>query len=186
MALACLAFKGDLRGQVVSEGYLISPGDLVSLSTTDDPKGSPSFPLRVSRQGKIEHPYLGAFKIAGLTESGASRKLEDALRGDYLIDPRVSIAVVKYRTISFVVRGAVNAPNRFTAPANDPISLLSAIAQAGDFKDVANKKKVILYRLVDGQMKQFPINVKAMLEDASSPPIYLQDGDTIEVKESFL
>jgi len=184
LALACGLY--GQAGSVVGEDYSISPGDVVTLSTFDDPKGSPTTGLRVSRNGMIEHPYLGAIKIAGLTESGASRKLEGLLRGDYLVNPRVSITVVSFTKITFVVLGAVNAPNTFTAPANKRITLLSAIAQAGDFKDVANRKKVQLLRQVNGVNKAYTVNVKEMLEDSNSAPVYIQDGDTIRVKESFL
>ena len=187
--LLSLALVSGASGQsesVVGEDYTISPGDVVALSTFDDPKGSPTTGLRVSRNGMIEHPYLGAIKIAGLTESGAARKLEAILRGDYLVNPRVSIAVTRHTKITFVVLGAVNAPNTFTAPVNKLVTLLSAIAQAGDFKDVANRKNVQLLRRVNGVNRAFTINVKAMLEDSNSKPIYLQDGDTIRVKESFL
>ena len=188
VALMSLVLVSTIYGQAgaaVGEDYTISPGDVVTLSTFADPKGS-SPGLRVSKNGMIEHPYLGAVKIAGLTASGAARKLEGLLRGDYLVNPRVTIAVISYTKITFVVLGAVNAPNTFTAPANKPITLLNAIARAGDFKDVANQRKVQLLRRVNGMNKAYTINVKEMLENANSKPIYIQDGDTIRVKESFL
>ena len=94
--------------------------------------------------------------------------------------------MISYTKITFDVLGAVNAPNTFSAPKNKRITLLNAIAQAGDFKDVANQKKVQLLRRVNGVNKAYTVNVKDMLEDSNGNLIYIQDGDTIRVKESFL
>ena len=184
MSLALVSSAYGQTGSIVGEDYTISSGDVVTLSTFDDPKGAAT--ERVSPKGMVEHPYLGAISIAGLTESGAARKLEGLLRGDYLVNPRVSITVISYTKITFVVLGAVNAPNTFTAPANKRITLLNAIAQAGDFKDVANRKKVQILRRVNGVNKAYTVNIKEMLENSNSAPVYIEDGDTIRVKESFL
>ena len=181
--VSCAFSQGALAQADVSEDR-ISAGDLIALKTFDDPDGSAT--LRVSRKGTIEHPYAGTISVAGMTEAQAARKLEGVLRGDYLIDPKVNITVVRATTISYVVLGAVNAPNRFQAPANRPITLLEAIAQAGDFKDVADKKRVKLLRREGGRIRSYTVNVKALMEDSQHQPIYLKDGDTIRVKESFL
>lgn len=187
MFLALLFGVGSstLFGQEVDADYQISAGDVVTLNTFKDPEGS-NKTLRVSRKGMIEHPYLGSFRISGLTASQAARKLEGALRGDYLVNPRVNITVVDFTKMTILVLGAVNAPGSFTVPANTRTTLLEAIAKAGDFKDVANKKRVQLLRRIDGRMKPFVVNVKALLDDSNRAPIYLKDGDTIRVKESFL
>lgn len=185
LALFYGCFAGMLFGQAVDADYRIAPGDVLTLNTLKDPEGS-NKTLRVSRKGMVEHPYLGSFKISGLTESQAARKLEDALRGDYLVNPRVNITVVSFTKMTILVLGAVNAPGSFTVPANSRTTLMEAIAKAGDFKDVANKKRVQLLRRVDGRMKPFTVDVKALMEDSNSGPIYLEDGDTIRVKESFL
>ncbi|MFT4637733.1 MAG: protein involved in polysaccharide export with SLBB domain [Verrucomicrobiales bacterium] len=183
MLLTC-----GLRGQespvtsAVGADYKISPGDIVKLSTFNDPKGNGI--LRVSRQGFVEHPYMGPVRIAGFTASQAARALEVALRGDYLVSPRVTITVMEYAKISFVVLGAVSAPGNFDAAANKHITIIQAIAQAGGFKDVANQKKVILRRIVNGRVEPYTVNVKALLEK-NLRPVYIQDGDTIEVRESL-
>lgn len=163
--------------------YVISPGDIISLNTLNDPKGTDT--LRVSRKGFIEHPYMGPVKIASLTESQAARVLENALRGDYLINPKVRITVLTYAKISFAVLGAVNNPGTFEAPANKRITLMHAIARAGDFNDVASRKKVMVRRVTDGQARTVTVNVDALLNDPNLSPFYIQDDDTIEVKESL-
>ena len=187
LCLLSVLLSLDTQGQetassVVGADYKISPGDIVTLSTFNDPKGNGT--LRVSRKGYIKHPYMGAVRVAGFTESQAARALEAALRGDYLLNPRVTITVINYAKISFVVLGAVNSPGNFQAPANKRTTIIHAIAQAGSFKDVANQKKVILRRMVNGRVQPYTVNVKALLEDANLRPVYVQDGDTIEVKES--
>jgi len=34
--------------------------------------------------------------------------------------------------------------------------------------------------------KAYTVNIKEMLENSNSAPVYIKDGDTIRVKESFL
>ena len=51
---------------------------------------------------------------------------------------------------------------------------------------MANQKKVQLLRRVNGVNKAYTVNVKDMLEDSNGNLIYIQDGDTIRVKERFL
>lgn len=171
------------RSATADSDYVVSPGDIVSLDTLNDPKGTGT--LRVSRKGFIEHPYMGPVKIAGLTESQAARVLENALRGDYLISPKVRITVLSYAKISFAVIGAVNNPGTFEAPANKRTTLMHAIARAGDFNDVANRKKVIVRRVTNGRVQTTTVNVNDLLNNPDLPPFYIQDEDTIEVKESL-
>ena len=48
VALMSLVLVSKIYGQagaVVGEDYTISPGDVVTLSTFDDPKGSPASPM---------------------------------------------------------------------------------------------------------------------------------------------
>lgn len=167
----------------VSVDYRISSGDVIHLHSLDDPKGTES--LRVSREGHIEHPYMGPIRIAGLTEQQAARTLERALKGNYLINPKVRVTVLEYTKIRFAVMGAVNNPGTFDEPANQPLSLIHAIAKAGDFKDVANRRKVYVRRQTNGRSETIRVDVKALLANPELPPFLIQDRDTIDVKESL-
>ncbi len=188
-ALVSLVFSltswGQGRGNAaaVSPDYKISPGDIIMLNTLDDPQGKGSF--RVSQEGRIPHAYLeaGSFKVAGLTANQAARALENTLRGDYLVNPRVTITVLSYAKITFSVLGAVNNAGPYEANANKKLTIVHAIARAGDFNDVANRKKVIVRRIKSGKKRSFTVNVKALLDNPNLPPFFIQDGDTIEVKE---
>lgn len=172
-----------VAASVVSPDYIISPGDVVTLFTLNDPDGDAT--ARVTNKGYVKHPYLGFVKVAGLTESSAAKVLEQALRGDYLVNPQVRVTVVNYAKVSFDVVGAVRSPGNFEVPANKRVTIVSAIARAGDFKDVAKKDAVILHRMENGQVRPYKVNVEALLKDPSKGPIYIQDGDTIEVKEGL-
>ena len=167
----------------VSADYKIAPGDIIDLSSLNDPEGTGQ--LRVSQNGYANHRYMGPLKIAGLTESQAAKAFEKALRGDYLINPSIRVTVLSYAKLTFVVIGAVNNPGQFDEPANKKVTLIQAIARAGDFKDIANRKKVVVRRTVTGKVQAMRVNVKALLDNPNLPPFYLEDGDTVEVKESL-
>lgn len=184
LLIAALVWAPLSQGQTRAD-YKITAGDIVALKSLNDPDGTGSF--RVSRQGHIDHPYLesGTFRLAGLTPTQAARALENVLRGDYLINPRITVTVLAFAKTNFTVIGAVNNPGSFDERANQRLTLIQAIARAGDFKDVANRKKVVVRRMENGSVRPVIVNVKAMLEDPNRRPFYIQDGDTIEVKESL-
>jgi len=182
--LISLPAAAQTRADSVGADYRIAPNDLLDVRTFNDPDGTAK--VRVSRKGEIKHPYMGLVKIAGLTEAQASKKLEGALKDGYLVNPSVSITVLTFSKMVFVVRGAVNAPGSYQVPANTKLTLVQAIGEAKDFTDVANQKAVIVTRIVNGKPKRWKVNVKELAESLSGSAFYIKDGDVITVKESFL
>ncbi len=171
-------------GTTLSADYKISANDLLDIKIYKDPDGSGQF--RVSKDGSIQHPYLKNVKVAGLTESEAARRFISALRNGYFVNPRVTVTVLSYAKMRFVVLGQVNAPDTYEVPANRKLTLVQAIGIAKGFTDVANQRKVVLTRIVKGKPQSWAINVKAMMDSPERyRPIYIQDGDQLTVKENL-
>jgi polysaccharide export outer membrane protein len=67
------------------------------------------------------------------------------------------------------------------------LTLLDAIARAGGFSRLADKKRVRLTRInPDGKAENFTINADDIMKDASNDPWVLLRDDVISVPERVL
>ena len=98
---------------------------------------------RVDAEGNINMPILGRVHVAGLTTKEVENQIAALLvAGNYLKDAMVT---AQFRNFHYSVLGAVNAKGNFTAPGNR-ITLLEAIAQAGDLANNAMTDRVCVIR----------------------------------------
>ena len=126
---------------------------------------------RVNDSGIISYPFLGNIQVVGLTPSQLEQEIARKLKGDYLIDPKVSVDIMEYR--QFYVNGEVQSPGGY--PFQPGITVRKAISVAGGFKERASRDKVFLIR--EGINNDEP--AKVSLDDRILP------GDIITVEESF-
>ncbi len=94
-----------------SHDYRIGPDDLLAISVLDAP--DLSHPVRVTADGNISIPLLGSVKAAGLTSHQLAAALANRLRGTYMRDPQVTVAVTQMESHSVSVLGAVKKPGVF-------------------------------------------------------------------------
>ncbi|MFK7955078.1 MAG: polysaccharide biosynthesis/export family protein [Lysobacterales bacterium] len=149
--------------------YLLAPGDLVQIAVYGENDLSPQ--IRVDEIGRISYPFLGYLRVGGLTTEQLKQAIHDGLKGDYLIDPKVSVSIVEYR--SFYVGGAVREPGNFSYEPG--MSVRKALSLAGGATDRASLKKIFLVR--DGASESDRTRVS--LDDPLGP------GDILTVEESF-
>ena len=156
--------------QAGSEQYLLNAGDSIRIHVYGEP--DLSFPdLLVGHNGVISYPFLGDIAIAGKTVSQVQDELVAGLEPDYLIDPRVSVGVVKYR--SFFVNGEVRSPGGLDFQPG--LTLRKAISLAGGFTERADRKKIQV--ISDGDLDAG--------EQAVTLDYPVQPGDIITVSQSF-
>jgi protein involved in polysaccharide export with SLBB domain len=154
-------------------------GDLVIVTFSGLSEGIPPHEERVKEDGTITLPQIGAVKAEGRT----SGELQKDIRSKY-VDGRLfssSLTItVKGQERYFFVKGEVSRASSYVWA--EGMTLLKAIASAGDFNDFANRKKVTITR-VDG--RQFTVNcVKAQGDPKLDLPIY--PGDTINVPRTWM
>ncbi|MBO6658329.1 MAG: polysaccharide export protein [Pseudomonadales bacterium] len=119
--------------------------------------------------GTISYPFLGEIPALGLTVGQLEQLVHHGLKGDYLVNPSVSVAVVEYR--KFFVDGEVKQPGSFSY--SPGMTLRKAIALAGGFTERASRKKISVIR--EDMIGEMSI----VLEDEVFP------GDIITVNQSF-
>lgn len=129
----------------------------------------------VNANGTIQFPVLGSITAAGLTKSQLADTIAERIkRGQYLIDPLVSIRFLNFRV---TVLGEVARPGVITVP-NEKITILEALAQAGDLTIYARRDNVLLIREDNNQKIAKRINLNSS-EIFSSPYYYLKANDII-------
>ncbi|MEM6886344.1 MAG: SLBB domain-containing protein [Verrucomicrobiota bacterium] len=78
--------------------------------------------------------------------------------------------------------GEVEKPGTINvAPEQMPIDLLSAVALAGGFTEMADLKQVLLKRSEGEENRVFTLNAQEMLEDPGSKSFFLKTGDIVTV-----
>src|ERR1700754_1670106 len=75
------------------EDYRIGPSDVIEVLVDDAPEFSRRF--RVSSDGVIVLPFVGRLTAQSQTPDELARLIADKLRGDYLNNPIVSVAVLQ-------------------------------------------------------------------------------------------
>lgn len=141
--------------EVVPEGdvlqardYLIGPLDELSISVFREPDLSVEKAM-VDSDGRVQVPLLGPVSASGLTASQFARAIEAGFAQRYLVDPRVSVAVVESSRRRVTVDGAVGKPGVYEMPGR--ISLIDAVALAQGLSQVAKSGEVAVIRRVGGQ-----------------------------------
>ena len=163
-----LCLPGLAGAKTVSQ-YKLGTGDMVRIQVYDEK--DLYLETRVSDTGTISYPFLGELKVAGLTPSQLEKLITSKLKGDYLVNPKVSVDIMEYRP--FYVNGEVQSPGHF--PFQPGITVRKAISVAGGFKERASKSKIFIIRADDPRGKPDKVG----LDDSISP------GDIITVEESF-
>ncbi|MBC7451043.1 MAG: polysaccharide biosynthesis/export family protein [Cytophagales bacterium] len=132
----------------------------------------------VDADGIIQFPILGNLKAEGLT----TKALEDTIFAlitsrKLLLDP---IVIVRYLNFKVSVLGEVENPSVYNVP-SEKISLLEALALAGDLTIYAKRNNVLLIREEDGGNKLVRLDLSSP-ELFYSPYYYLKSNDIIYVE----
>jgi len=164
--------------QEFSDTYRLGPTDEIAIRVI----GQPDYSLervKVSPTGSVYHPLLGDVGVAGLTVPQLIDRLTKDL-SEYLINPKVSVALVEANSAKIGVLGDVVHPGILVM--SGPMNVLNAIAASGGFTDTGDKSGVtVLRHMRDGSAQTLKVNVKLILEGKAGPEedIALQAGDIV-------
>jgi polysaccharide biosynthesis/export protein len=158
--------------------YYLGPEDVISVTVFGQDRYSKSG-ITVPPNGKISYPLVGSVLVAGKTTDQVEVELTKRL-DEYIIDPKVTVALEKAMSARYSVLGDVAKPGIQTMSRR--VSLLEALAEAGGVLPTGDKKKVvILRRQADGNVKPIPINFKEMESGTAKEMAYLEPGDQVVV-----
>ena len=149
--------------------YQLGAGDHVKIQVYGEPELSVE--TQLSDAGTVIYPFLGELTLTGRNIGQVERMITDGLKGDYLVDPRVTVMIVEYR--QFYVRGEVKNPGGF--PYRPGLTVQKAIIVAGGFTERASSKKIFVTSESGGEDSMVKV-------DYDTP---VRPGDVIVVEESF-
>lgn len=133
---------------------------------------------RVDVDGNIDFPILGTLHVEGLRVSQVTDMIKRMIEeGNYIKDPQVSLEFLNFR---YTVLGAVGHCGTFSVN-DDRVTLLDAIANAGDLTANAKLDKVTVIRESNGERRQYVHDIRNT-DIFSSPCYYLQQNDIVYVE----
>ena len=142
--------------------------------------GGTLMPYLVDNDGFVNFPVVGRIKVGGLTKSEAETLVTEKIRL-YMAENENPVVTVTMASYSVSVLGEVARPGSFQV-SREKITILEALAQAGDLTIYGVRDKVKLIREDATGKKQI---VTLNLNDANivnSPYYYLQQNDVVYVE----
>lgn len=161
------AAQREVADGPVAENYRLGPGDRISVNVFNHTDLSGDYTLDGS--GRFPMLFVGQVEAAGLTAAELEVALVDALRPDYLVNPRVTVQVLTYRP--FYIIGEVGGAGAY--PYVDGMTYLNAIAIAGGYTFRAKQDIVYVIRAGDPEEEEIRLPVSDRV----------QPGDIIRVDE---
>ncbi|HUN74751.1 MAG TPA: polysaccharide biosynthesis/export family protein [Steroidobacteraceae bacterium] len=177
-----------LLPSTVPPDYRVGPGDLLSITVWDHPElNAPAGPQSqnvsfdgelVAADGTIYYPYVGTFKVAGMTERELREYVTDHLSG-VIQRPQVGVRVVSYGSERVEITGEVMHPGTVTL-GNVPLGILQAIDAAGGLSPSASRRRAILVR----HGVRYQIDLAGLLSGSRLVPNpELEPGDDIHIPD---
>ena len=178
LAFLSLAFSATAQAQAKPD-YPLGAGDAIRIQVFQNP--DLTIETRVSENGSITYPLIGAVELGGLSIAVAEQKIADALqKGGFIQKPQVNIVLVANRGNQVAVLGQVNRPGRFPLEtANTRLS--DMLANAGG-ASVGGDDVAIVSGTRNGQPFRKQINIPSIfLDEKIQDDIVLQGGDLVYV-----
>ena len=176
VVLACLSSPAQAQPK---PDYPLGAGDAIRIQVFQNP--DLTIETRVSENGSITYPLIGAVELGGLSLAVAEKKIADALqKGGFIQKPQVNIVLTQIRGNQVAVLGQVNRPGRFPLEtANTRLS--DMIANAGGANGVGDDVAIVVGTR-NGKLFRKQIDIASVfLEEKLQDDIVLQGGDSIYV-----
>lgn len=197
MALIALAACAGSRGGPIPYGIqdLGQPDSQTVVSASADYKIAPMDTLKITvfqvadlsgdfdvdLLGNLSMPLIGTVKAADLTTTQLNEEIVRRLKGKYIHNPEVTIALKSSARRNVTVDGAVNTPGLY--PINGPTTLLQAVAMARGPTENANPRRVAIFRQVEGKRMAAAYDLTSIRKgEMADPAVY--SGDIIVVDGS--
>jgi len=175
---------GGMTTAQTTVDYKLLPSDLIQVRVFQEEDLTRE--VSVSQDYTIALPLIGSVDVRGRSLRQTEELVRQLYDKDYLVNPQITLVVMRYAQRAVNVMGSVNAPQAVPFPPERGLTLLEAIARAGGFSRLADKSKVRIVRTDDkGVNTTYTINVDRLIDGRSSSSWPLQVDDVIQVPENF-
>jgi polysaccharide export outer membrane protein len=158
--------------------YVLGPGDVIRITVYQNP--DLSLETRISEQGQITFPLIGAVALNGSSVAAAEQRIAAKLKdGGFVNKPQVNILLVTARSSQISILGQVNKPGRYPIETvNSKVSEMIAAA-GGIVPTGADIVSVTGTR--DGKPVKFDVDIPAVLSGKSDYDVPVANGDILFV-----
>ena len=165
-----------------TDDRVISSGDVVRMMMIEDPDVHYEGP--VTGSGTINVPYLGDFRIVGMTEKEAGENLAKALMKNLYQKATVSVVLVQRGPANVYVYGAVGAPGAYPIPQFGQFTILRLMLICGGLTGWADPQNtfILRYSSKTSNVERLTVNLKEIFAEAipySKRDLALRDGDIV-------
>ena len=141
LPLMCLAAAPGFSAEpVTGKGYVIGPGDVLSIQVWDHDDLNRT--LEISQEGDIAFPLIGKVHAAGSSVFELEYLLKKRLGAGYIVSPQVTVGIQDYQSRKVQVLGEVKKPGTYVLKRNP--QLLELISEAGGLTTDAGRIVTIL------------------------------------------
>ena len=152
---APLAVQAAITGL---SNYRLSSGDILTVRVLGEEDLSKE-KVRLTDAGTVSLPAIGEVRAFGLTMGELERAVEDALRGRYLVNPKVSVSIDEYRP--FYINGMVEKPGGY--PYQPGLTIRKAASLAGGFRERASLTKIYIIRERDVTQRSQRVDLNTLV-----------------------
>ena len=180
------AADGASSGKIEApSNYILQPSDVIKVQVFQEDDLTRE--VRLSQESTVSLPMIGSITLKGRTLSEAQEMIRTLYDRDFLVNPQVTVFILEYSKRSVNVLGSVNSPGVVVFPQETGLTLLDAIARAGGFSRLADKKRLKLTRVsADGKTENYTINADEIMQGATNESWVLLKDDVISVPERVL
>lgn len=159
--------------------YRLGPEDVISVTVFGQDRYSKAG-IVIPPNGRINYPLVPeGILVAGKTTEQVAEELTRRL-DEYIIDPKITVALEKAQSARFSVLGDVAQPG--VRIMTHRLSVYEALAEAGGVLNTGDKSKVmILRRQADGTLRPIRVNIKEIERGRAKEMAYLVPGDQVIV-----
>ncbi len=157
--------------------YIIQPSDILEIAVWKEPAVSREKVL-VRPDGRISIALAQDVLAAGLNPTQLKEKLEDILK-EFLDVPVVTVIVT---SISYRVYVTGNVEKGGPIMSESPLTVMQALAMAGNFKEYANKREIVILSGSGEDTRRFVVDFEKIIKGENfNQNMLLKSGDLIVV-----
>jgi polysaccharide export outer membrane protein len=159
--------------------YALGSGDVIRVTVFQNP--DLTVETRVTENGSITYPLIGAVNVGGLTLPATEKLIADRLRdGGFVLKPQVNVLLLQIRGNQVSVLGQVNRPGRY--PIEIAGTTVTDILATAGGASVNGADVVTLVGTRNGQPYRTEIDVPSLFQpEGIKADITVQGGDILYV-----
>ncbi|MCR2745918.1 polysaccharide export protein EpsE [Limnobacter parvus] len=184
--LAFLSALTPLHASEESREYRLGGGDLISVTVFQNPDFTGD--RRVSENGEITFPLIGAVAVGNLTIREAEQVIAERLSdGQFVVGPQVSIVPIEMRSAQISVIGFVSKPGRYPLDSrntrlSDALSMAGGVIQSAPTVSLNGGDLVVLKGTRNGEPYSKTIDLREIfLKGNDDLDVLVVGGDTLYV-----